>query len=48
MKYAQACEKQENSTTYCSDTVMPYKMKILKTDVWRDASSPSLKTMTSD
>ena len=40
--------RPENSTTYCSDTVMPYIIKIQLTDRWRDASSPSLKRATSD
>ena len=29
MKYPQKCGRPENSTTYCSDTVMPYIIKIL-------------------
>ena len=32
MKYPQKCGRLENSTIYCSDTEMPYKIKILKTD----------------
>ena len=39
-------ESPDNSMTYCSDTVMLYIIKILQTDVWRDASSPSLKRVT--
>ena len=39
----QRCGRPENSTKYCYDTVMPYIIRILKTDGWRGASFPSLK-----
>ena len=42
-KYHQEYGRPKNSTTYCSDTVMPYIIKTLSTDGWRDASSPFLK-----
>ena len=32
MKYPQKCGRREYSTTYCSDTVMPYIIKVLNTD----------------
>ena len=48
MKYLQKCGRPENSTTYSSDTVMPYIIKILLTDGWRDASPLSLKRATAD
>ena len=43
MKYAQKCGRPENSTTYCSDTVMLYIIKILLTDRWRGCILPFLK-----
>ena len=40
--------RPDNSTTYCSDTAMQSIIKIRWTDGRRDASSPSLKRVTSD
>ena len=41
-------EEFDNLTTYCSDTATQSIIKIRSTDGWRDASSPSLKRVTSD
>ena len=43
MKYPKKYGRLDNSTTYCSDTVMPYIIIILWIDGWRDASSHFLK-----
>ena len=43
MKYPQKCGIPENSTMYCSDTVIPYIIRILRTDGWRNACSPFRK-----
>ena len=48
IRYLQKYGRPENSTIYCSDTVIPYIIKIQLTDGWKDASSPSLKKATSD
>ena len=40
--------RPKNSTIYCSDTATQSIIKIRYTHGWRDASSPSLKRVTSD
>ena len=47
-RFPQECGRPDNSTTYCSDTATLYIIKIRLIDGWRDASSPSLKRVTSD
>ena len=48
MKYLLKYGRQDNVTTYCSNPVMLDMIKTLYADGWRDASSPSLKRVTSD
>ena len=48
MKYLQKYGRPWDSTTYCSDTVIPYISKTQLTNGQRDASSLSLRRVTSE
>ena len=39
MKFSQKYGRPDNSTTYCSNTVMQFIIKIRETEGWSDASS---------
>ena len=48
MNYLQKYGRQGNSTTYCSDTVMPYITRTQQTDGQRDASALSPRKVASE